>query len=857
MLRPYLKSVVKNSFSLLRVLCVLSGEFKAASLLRRISLKSLAAVLFCALSVCAAEDPVVQISFEGAADVRLEGAAAREQLLVVGRTRGGAELDLTRAVEFGSEPNGVVRVDGGGILRPVGDGEASVTAKGPDGLTATLRVAVKGFGADRAINFANQVVPIFTKLGCNGGGCHGKSGGQNGFKLSLLGFEPADDYEYLVKETRGRRIFPASPERSLLLLKGTALLPHGGGKRLEPDSADYQLLVRWIAQGMPFGSTNDPTVARIEVLPPERTMKLGAEQQIKVVAHYSDGSREDVTREALFEPNDKDLAKAGETGLVRTYERPGDVAVMVRYQSHAAVFRAALPQGAPLKELPPANNFVDDLVFAKLKKMGMPPSGLASDAAFIRRATLDIAGRLPTVEESRAFVASGDAQKRNALVDRLVGSSEYAEFFANKWSALLRNKRANDTHTRGTYAFHAWIRDSLLENKPYDRFVREILASSGDIAQNPPVAWYRQARTTTTQMEDTAQLFLGQRLQCAQCHHHPYEKWSQQDYFQFSAFFSQVGRRAGSQPGEEAIFHRRGMPAAKNPKTQKTVQPVGLGAVPATFQPDEDPRLALAEWLSKPENPFFARALVNRYWKHFFNRGLVDPEDDMRATNPASNPELLEALAKRFVESGYDLKALVRAICQSRTYQLSSEPADGNRLDRQNFSRYFPRRLPAEVLLDAINQVTGVETAFEGLPRGSHAVQLPDNSFNQSSYFLSVFGRPEMSSSCECERSSDASLAQSLHLLNSKDIQTKLTSNQGRPALMAGDGTRPEAEKVRELYLMAFSREATAEEIARASAHIDGKVGGASAEKRGPAKREAWEDIVWALLSTKEFLFNH
>ena len=352
-------------------------------------------------------------------------------------------------------------------------------------------MAVEKFSAAVPINFPNQIVPIFTKTGCNGGGCHGKSAGQNGFRLSLLGFEPAEDYEHLVKEARARRLFPAAPERSLLLLKGTATLPHGGGKRLEPDSDDYLLLTRWMAQGMPYGSTNDPTVERLEVLPKERIMSLGGEQQLVVLAHYTDGSVEDVTRGALYEPNDKDMARTDETGHVKLFNQPGDVAVMVRYQAKVSTFRATIPLGAPVPALPAPKNFIDELVFKKLKTVGMPPSELCDDATFIRRVTVDIAGRLPTPDEAKKFLASTNGAKRDRLIDRLLASPDYADYFANKWASLFRNKRGDGTHTRGTYAFHGWIRDSLAANKPFDQFVREILAASGDMGQNPPVAWYR------------------------------------------------------------------------------------------------------------------------------------------------------------------------------------------------------------------------------------------------------------------------------------------------------------------------------------------------------------------------------
>src|SRR5882672_1826921 len=475
--------------------------------------------------------------------LRLRGADARQQLLVTASFSTGALRDYTREVSYQTSPAGVIQVSKTGRVTPLAEGTTTITAKSSADVTATLAVTVEQFKNVPTVNFPNQIVPIFTKAGCNAGGCHGKSSGQNGFKLSLLGFEPTEDYEHLTMEARGRRLFPAAPDRSLLLQKATATLPHGGGKRLDVDSDDYKLLRRWIVQGMPYGKVADPTVAKIEVFPKECTLPFDGEQQLSVKAQYTDGTSEDVTRSALYEPNDKGLAKSDETGQVKVFAQPGDVAVMVRYQAKVAVFRATVPLGAPVENLPPAKTFIDELVFKKLKAVGMPASELCDDSTFIRRSGIDIAGRLPTAEETRKFLSDKDPTKREKWIDTLLDSTDYADYFANKWSALLRNKRGAPTHTRGTYAFYDWIRDSLLVNKPYDQFAREIVAASGDLSQNPPVVWYRQVKDPNAQLEDTAQLFLGMRLQCAQCHHHPFEKWSQQDYYSFAAFFSQVGRK--------------------------------------------------------------------------------------------------------------------------------------------------------------------------------------------------------------------------------------------------------------------------------------------------------------------------
>ena len=712
-------------------------------------------------------------------------------------------------------------------------------------------------GDERPLNFANDIVPIFTKASCNSGGCHGKSAGQNGFKLSLLGFEPQEDFEHIVREARGRRVFPAAPGESLLLTKAINSTPHGGGKKLDAKSDEYAILLKWISLGMPYGKATDPKIVSIEVQPTQSLMTLKSQQQLKVLAHYSDGYIRDVTRSALYEPNDKSMAETNETGQVKLFDLPGDVAVMIRYQGKVAVFRATAPLGAPVDKLPATRNFIDQLVFGKLKQLGLPPSEIADDNTFLRRVTIDIAGRLPTPAETQAFASDGNPKKRDAVLDRLLASGEYADYFASKWSALLRNKRSDPKDMRGNFAFHQWIRDSLYDNKRYDKFVREVITASGDMTADPPVAWYRQAKDMTIQMEDTAQLFLGQRLQCAQCHHHPFEKWSQQDYYGFSAFFSTVSRKTTNRPGEEIIFTKRAEAQAVNIRSKQPVKPTGLGATTLALSPDDDPRESLADWMGSKDNPFFAKALVNRYWKHFFNRGLVEPEDDMRETNPPANPELLNALAKSFVESGYDLKQLIRTITQSTTYQLSAVPNTHNAVDRQNFSRYYPKRLQAEVLLDAVDTVLDARSSFDGLPVGTHATALPDNSFNATSYFLTVFGRPEGSSACECERTQESSLAQSLHLLNAPDIQKKLTDDKGRAAAFAADATRSDEAKLTEIYQWVASRKPSPQQVKLGLDHLARHTKGKTGTELVAAKRQAYEDLLWALINTKEFLFNH
>lgn len=713
-------------------------------------------------------------------------------------------------------------------------------------------------GGGRQLNFAHDIVPILTKMHCNAGACHAKADvGQRGFRLSLLGFEPQEDYEHIVKEAKGRRVFPNAPDQSLLLLKAANQVPHGGGVRLAPGSKHYQTIREWIGQGMPYAAADDPELTGIEVEPHRLTMPKNTNQQLTVTAQYSDGTSRDVTGLALFEANNTALATTNETGLIETSDLPGKVAVMVRYSGQVSVCSISIPLGAPMDVLPNPTNFVDELVFANLKEIGIPPSSLCDDATFLRRVTLDIAGRLPTEEESTEFLAEADLNKRDRVIDRLLDSPEYADFFANKWSAQLKNRRESKADITANFAFHSWVRDSLLTNKPYDQFVREILAATGTIVENPPVAWYKRVKQPTAQVEDVAQLFLGVRMQCAQCHHHPFERWSQHDYYSLAAFFSQVGRKPTAIAGEDLIFHKRGTAQFVNKKTGQPVKPAGLGGASLEIAPDDDPRLELANWMASEKNPFFAKVLVNRYWKHFFKVGLVEPEDDLRDTNPATNPELLETLASHFIESGFNLKEAIRVMVRSKTYQLSSQPNEHNLVDRQNFSRFYPKRLQAEVLLDSIDSLTGATTSFTDLPMGTRAIALPDNSYN-SSAFLKVFGRPDAASVCECERVQSSSLAQSLHLMNSSDVKGKLAVANGRAATWA-KSEEDLSKAVRELYLVAFSRPPTGEELGIAEQFLTRQRTDTSGNPLNPvtAKQQAFEDLIWALMNTKEFLFNH
>jgi hypothetical protein len=697
--------------------------------------------------------------------------------------------------------------------------------------------------------------------------CHGKATGQNGFKLSLFGFEPEEDYDFLVVSGRARRVMPTAPDSSLLLMKGAAVIPHGGGKRLEKGRGSYEVIADWMRQGMPSDLEDGARVVRLEVMPAERVASPDATQQLSVAAHFNDGSVRDVTHLTGFESNEKGLAEVDERGIVRMLGRPGTVAVMARYGDKMGVFRVTVPRGPKLDlaKFPKARNFVDEGVFSVMREAGVEPSPICDDATFVRRVTLDLTGRLPSEAEVAEFLSVPEGERREKWVDRLLEGPGYADHFAGQWASLLRNRRSldpfrDDSLMHGTFSFHRWLRGELFGDRPFDGIVRALLTARGGVAEVPAAAWYRQLRDLPSQIEDTAQLFMGVRMQCAQCHHHPYEQWSQRDYWALGAFFTQLQRKPAERLGEEILVTKRMAPVATHKRTGEAVPPSVPGGAALQIAPDEDARVALAGWMTAPENPFFAKALVNRYWKHFFNRGLVEPEDDLRETNPATHPELLEALAADFVKGGFRLKRLCRTLVLSAAYQLSSDPVEGNAGADQYFARYFGRRLPAEVMSDAINRVCGYPQRFQAQPEGTLATQLPDSWYTRDQFF-DLFGRPAAASACACERSSEASLSQSLHFLNSDDMRARIAHPQGFAAVASKGKVGVEAS-VRSLYVRALAREPKEAEVELARSYVERKVAavgatGSDAGAKEAAGKAAWEDVVWSLLNTKEFLFNH
>lgn len=713
-----------------------------------------------------------------------------------------------------------------------------------------------GAGADGRVEFTRDVVPVLTKAGCNAGSCHGSFQGRGGFRLSLLGFDPLADHEAIVLQGRGRRVMPTAPEHSLIVLKPTASVPHGGGKRLDLDSPGYRILHAWLQAGMPAPRADDPRVVQLKVEPAELVLQAGEQQQLKVEAHFSDGVVQPATSWVLYESTQDTVAEVAPSGAVKVL-RPGGATITIRYLGQSAAVPVIVPYGETASAVTfRGSNFIDTAMGRQWQQLQLSPAPLASDGEFVRRVYLDLIGTLPSPEEVRRFLASTDGDKRARLIDELLERPEYVDYWTLKWSDLLRAHRRS-LGEKGLATFNAWLRQALRENRPFDQIVRQLLTAQGNLYQNGAAAFYYVDQTPEELAETTAQVFLGVRLQCAKCHHHPYEVWSQDDYYGLAAAFSRVQRKDTLENGRYGGAQSVRLAATgkvTNPATGAVVAARAFGETPLADTPQTDPRRELADWLTQKDNPYFARNLVNRYWGHLFGRGLVEPIDDLRSTNPASHPEVLDALADDFVEHGYDLKHVLRTLCNSSAYQLASEFAPRRDAEGMFFTHRQPRRLPAEVLLDAINQAAGTEEKFNDggrgrfgntmVPKGTRAIALPDPTVN--SYFLDVFGRPNRTSACECDRGSRADLSQVLHLINGDQVHEKTAHAQGRIAQRLSAGAS-DAELIEELYLATFCR--LPDERERET--VTGLIAAAASRKEG------FEDLLWALLNSTEFVFNH
>ena len=710
-----------------------------------------------------------------------------------------------------------------------------------------LLVSAAALSAQPAVNFLRDVAPVLNKAGCTSGPCHGAAKGKNGFKLSLRGYDPQFDYEALLYDLAGRRFNRADPGRSLMLAKPTQQLAHGGGLRFEKDSDYYKTIYNWIAQGVPFGDPAKDTVAAIEVEPKEIAMpKPGETAQVRVLARFVDGQSRDVTKEATIESNVPDVAKVDAQAKV-SGERTGEATMLVRYQGKYGTIPVTIlnPKPGFVWKALPQHNYIDTHIDAKLQKLKIQPSGLTDDATFLRRVTLDLTGQLPTPDEVRAFLADATPTKlkRSKWIDKLIARPAYTDYWTIKWGDLLQSSRKY-LGEKGTFAFREWIRDSIATNKPYDKMARELLTSRGSSYEDPAGNYFRATREPKPTMEKTTQVFMGVRLVCAQCHDHPFERWTQNQYYQMAAFFSAVGLRPGYEIGEEIVFDQRADYDMKHPKDSRVVAPEFLVAstVPVPIPSDDRRRDALATWLASKQNPFFAKAIANRVFSYFFGRGIIDPVDDIRASNPAVNPALLDALTKDLTDHNFDIQYLMRTIANSRAYQAAITPNEWNDKDTDNFSHAAPRRVGAEALMDAVASAAGARPNFPEVPEDTSATQLPDPHVGKDG-FLDLFGRPSRESACECERRVDLSLPQALNLVNGRTISDAGADPKGRVAKLILGG-KSDAAIVEEMYLAAFSRLPNKVESERGQKYLSG---GARAVRA--------QDLLWALLNSKGFLY--
>lgn len=843
--------------------------------------------------------------------IELRGVAAQHGLLVTAVLRDGRELDVTALSAFQTSNPLVATLSTNGTCLVKGDGAAEVTVRF-GGKSALVRVSASGTGISQPLSFRHDIEPLLTRAGCNAGACHGKLAGQNGFKLSLRGYAPELDYPWLTTDLSGRRINPASPNDSLLILKALGLVPHEGRQRFEQGSRYHQTLAAWIAARCPGPLTNEAEVVRVEVLPDRRMLRVGETQQLLARAHYSPGGEvRDVTWLTQFFSNDENTAVVTPEGLVKAV-RHGETAIRAHFQGHVEVVTLTIPYENEIRsrDLVKQYNAVDKAVFAKLKALRLPPSPECDDAAFLRRASLDATGTLPTPEEARAFLADGRRDKRTRLVDRLLDSAEFVDYWTLQLADLLQNRKERDHDVRGNKGvrgFHAWLRSQVVANRPWDELAREILTASGDCVNTPPVGYFittigEKKAEDSEVVDSVAQAFLGTRVGCARCHNHPLEKFTQDDYYHFAAFFSKVSLQrkdsaAGATvllaeskeeqerkkrvsemtktlsevesqmakaEGEEAekvtkkVSEQRKkleearkdyervmakMPGVTQPRTRQFMTPQPLDRSRFQFQPGEDLRIHLAAWITDPKNPQFSGSMINLLWRHFMGVGLVEPVDDLRASNPPTNPELWAELNAQFVSHGYDLKHVMRLIMNSRAYQLSSATVPGNVRDNKFYSHYYARRLPAEVMLDAIAQSTDVPDEFKGYPVGTRAIRLPEPGV--ASYFLSLFGRSDRVTACACERNGEVTLPQLLHLQNGEATVKKVRAAEGRlKALLAS--TEDDGKVIEELFLASLNRAPTIRELASVRTALL------------PADREeGFADLFWALLNSKEFAFNH
>jgi hypothetical protein len=775
-------------------------------------------------------------------DIHLNTSRDWQSIVVQAFYADGITCDVTSQATLRVVNPALVKIEGP-IFRPVANGETELIVEF-GGKTVTRKITVKDATVDRPISFKLDVMPVFMRAGCNSGSCHGAARGKDGFRLSLFGFDPDGDHYRLTREINGRRINLAVPNESLLLEKAMGKVPHSGGERFKEGSFYHQTIVRWLEANAPNDPPGIPTPVALEIYPREGVLDgKGATQQLTVRAKYSDGTDRDVTNLAVFLSNNDNSAKVDANGLITAGDR-GEAFVMARF--------ATFTVGSPFIVLPKGlkftfpevqeNNYIDKLIHQKLRKLRIAPSEICSDEVFLRRVYLDIVGMLPTVEEYERFMNNPVSAKREQLIDELLNRKEFAELWVLKWAELLQIRSSNQVSYKAMLLYYTWLQDKIARNVPTDVWVRELLSATGGTFKNPPTNYYQNETDLLKITENVAQVFMGMRIQCAQCHNHPFDRWTMDDYYSFASFFSQIGRKGTDDPRELVIFNAGGG-EINHPVLGRPMPPRFLGVSQPADVAGKDRRAVLANWLASPENPYFAKNLANIVWAHFFGQGIIHEVDDVRVSNPASNQELLDELAKKFTEYKYDFKKLVRDICTSATYQRATQPNPSNESDTRNFARASIRRIRAETLYDCISQVTETKDKFPGLPLGARAVQIADGS--TTTYFLTTFGRATRETVCSCEVKLEPTLSQSLHLLNGQTTGSKIV-NGALVARRLNEKKTPE-QIIEELYIRCFSRKPTSEEMQKLAGMVSAN----------PNKQQALEDIFWALLNAREFMFNH
>jgi len=778
-------------------------------------------------------------------EIRIERQDDVQRIIIMTEREDGVTLDLTTTAAFRFDPEGIARRDELGQIHAVADGQTTLYVKQGEQEIA-VPITVSNAAVTPPISFLNDVQPALMKAGCNTGSCHGSARGKNGFQLSLFGYDPPNDYNRLTREIRGRRLNTGAPDESLMLLKPMGKVIHEGGTVIEEGTLPYDMLFRWIEEGAQNDPPDPPKLTGVEILPKAVVFDGdGTQQPFVVRATYSDGTDRDVTDLSVLSSSDNLVVTMNDEG-VATAKGRGEAYLMARFGSFAVVSQViTLPAGLKM-EWPGVTpyNYIDDLIFTKLRKLRIPPAELCNDEIFVRRVYLDVLGVLPTVEETRTFFDSPSENKRAELVDQLLQRPEFAEVWSLKWADLLRMRStANVLDRKALHRYNDWLRHAISTNMPLDELVTELLTSQGGNFASPAVNFYVAERNTLKMSENVAQVFMGIQVMCAQCHNHPFERWTMEDYYSFAAFFAQVGQKGSDDPRERIIFDKRGG-EVKNAKNGQVMAPKFLGGATPDVK-GKDRRAVLAEWLTSPENPWFSQTLVNRAWQHFFGKGITDPPDDVRVTNPPSHPDLLDEMARRLTEQKYDLRTLVRDICTSYTYQMASQSRDTTIKDDRNFSHALVRRLPAEQLLDAISQVTQTKVKFPNLPLGARAAAVADGP--SGNRFLSLFGRPVRDTVCVCERRGEPTLAQALHLINGGTVQTALKAGDGRVGRLAGAEAFAPDPIIDEIWLAAFSRPPTDNERGEMATYLT------AAED----KRAALEDVMWSVVNSKEFIFNH